>query len=534
MRRRLPALLLAILTSLVVAAPAQATGGFSLGVAAGEVTSTSAVLWTRAPRAGSVRLVVIDRNGTLATFGAAYRTVRAETANDRTVNVRVGRLRPWHSYTYIFVQGSTASRRGTFRTAPSATSTAAVRFAVSGDADAQPAVGSTRPFYNDLGVYRLMAREHNAFNINLGDTIYSDSEVPGRGTPALTVPQKWAKYRQNLAMPALQQLRSGAGLYSQWDDHEFINDFTVAENGSALYAAGKKAFLDYAPASWDPKVGTYRTFRWGRNLQLFILDLRSFRSAKASTDPACTNPTTKLPDLAPTVPALIRAGTGLPPLAAAVDPACVARINDPARTMLGAAQKTRFKRDVAASNARFKVVLTEDPIQQFYALPYDRWEGYAAERTELLTYLKGVERNLIFLATDTHGNFVNDARLETLEHLNQRVDSGFTEVVTGPAATMTFGKEIDAALGVNGAAVAIVEQLFRAPKIAGIIDGIAMQCAAVNSYAYAEVAVTSTRLTVHLRELTASGGVRAVRDEVTKKPCAAVQLTYDAQTPYGS
>ena len=28
--------------------------------------------------------------------------------------------------------------------------------------------------------------------------------------------------------------------------------------------------------------------------------------------------------------------------------------------------------------------MNETPIQQFYALPYDRWEGYAYERVQLL------------------------------------------------------------------------------------------------------------------------------------------------------
>ena len=37
--------------------------------------------------------------------------------------------------------------------------------------------------------------------------------------------QKWAKYRQNLALANLQRLRTSAGIYNHWDDHEFINDF---------------------------------------------------------------------------------------------------------------------------------------------------------------------------------------------------------------------------------------------------------------------------------------------------------------------
>ena len=59
--------------------------------------------------------------------------------------------------------------------------------------------------------------------------------------------------------------------------------------------------------------------------------------------------------------------------------------------------------------------MNETPIQQFYALPYDRWEGYEAERTTLLAFLQRKVRNVVFLTTDTHANMVNDARLQTLE-----------------------------------------------------------------------------------------------------------------------
>ena len=222
-----------------------------------------------------------------------------------------------------------------------------------------------------------MAAEGNDFNINLGDTIYSDSEIAG-AKPALTVPAKWEKYKLGLALPALQRLRASASLYSQPDDHEYINDFSVPEFGKPLYRAGVKAFTDYAPVSWKPASGFYRTFRWGKNLELFVLDERSFRSAKVAKQ--CGN------DLAPTGPLAVRQAfaTLVPSLANPVLPGCIAAINDPARTMLGARPGEGFLAAIRASNATFKVVVNEVPIQQFYQLPYDRWEGYAAARTRLL------------------------------------------------------------------------------------------------------------------------------------------------------
>ena len=91
-----------------------------------------------------------------------------------------------------------------------------------------------------------MRDEKNDFNIHLGDTIYSDSEVGGV-PPALTVEEKWEKYRLNISEPNLYRLRKSAGFYSHWDDHEFINDFSIPEDGEQLYRAGVKAFRNYAP-----------------------------------------------------------------------------------------------------------------------------------------------------------------------------------------------------------------------------------------------------------------------------------------------
>ena len=82
--------------------------------------------------------------------------------------------------------------------------------------------------------------------------------------------------------------------------------------------------------------------------------------------------------------------------------------------MLGARQYAAFTKAIKASTATWKVVVNEVPIQQYYALPYDRWEGYAAEREKLLVFLKANVRNVVFLTTDTHANLVNEVRSRTL------------------------------------------------------------------------------------------------------------------------
>ena len=159
--------------------------------------------------------------------------------------------------------------------------------------------------------------------------------------------------------------------------------------------------------------GLYRVAHWGKNLDVFFLDERSFRDAKASAGGVCDNPGgSGIPDLAPTAPQLrpLAFSALIPQLSLPVPPACLTAINDPSRTMLGAAQLAQFKADVAASTARFKVIVNETPIQQFYALPYDRWEGYEAEREDVVSYLQNNVKNVVFLTTDTHGDMVNDVR----------------------------------------------------------------------------------------------------------------------------
>ncbi len=489
---------------LACALPAQAAvaSGFADGVAAGEVRPAAAILWTRAPQAGPLRVEVSARRS----FAGLPITKQATAveASDLTVRVSLTGLTPASRYFYRFRQGTQLSPVGSFRTAPPPTQSAAVRFAVSGDADATPGPDG-KPGFNRFEVYGRMAAERNDFNINLGDTIYSDSELSG-SKPALTVPAKWEKYRFGLALPGLRALRAGTGLYSQPDDHEYVNDFSVPEHGTALYQAGVKAFGDYAPVSWSPSRGFYRTFRWGRHLELFFLDERSFRSAKVANE--CGG------DLAPTAPPAVRAAfaTLIPPLGKAVAQSCLDAIADPARTMLGPGQEAAFLQAIRASTATFKVVVNEVPMQQFYQLPYDRWEGYAAARTRLLQALKGV-RNVVFLTTDTHANMIGEIRLQTLE--GPPVGTGIWEVVTGPVATNTYAKEIDAVIGVPGTGDFVTALFLKPPPPRGI----GMQCAATDVFSYSEVVVTAATLTVTPK--TAAGARVA---EKTGAVCAPLVL----------
>jgi alkaline phosphatase D len=502
MNRLLP---LALLTLLLLAPSAHAARGFSFGVAAGEVTSKSAVIWGKANTSGGYSLDVAT-NRRFKNAGPHF--VVARQSRDNTVQLRVKRLKPNTRYWFRFV-GNHGRRSdvGTFVTAPKASQNKTIEFAWSGDQDFNPEPGQTQPFWNDGGVLRRMKAERNAFNVMLGDTIYSDSEVPNLLFPiAVTKQEKWAKYKVNLGNRSLRALRGSAGFYSQWDDHEFVNDFSPQENtfdngvnidGHTLYSLGMHAFRDYAPVHWTKRDGLYRKIRWGRNLEIFFLDERSFRSANADEGGVCNNPQTGRPDFAPTLPQEKRNvfAALYPPFAEPIPQACIDRIRDPNRTYLGQRQLTRFLSDVKRSTARFKVIMNELAIQQYYINVYDRWEGFEADRQRVLNGLQGV-KNVIFLSTDVHATLANDARFQTFEPGGVK-NSGITDITVGPVATANFKLELDGATG-NPNAGAAADAAFLTPQPP---VGVGMRCAVIDQFSYGQVKVTKRQLTVTPKDI---------------------------------
>ncbi|MEA2397684.1 MAG: hypothetical protein QOK25_1240 [Thermoleophilaceae bacterium] len=515
----------------LAAAPGAGAKGFTYGITAGDVSSNSALLWTRTDKTGSVTLhVSADKH-----FGNAddiVKSLTSKSTNDNTVTVKVGHLQAGHVYLYRFTKGKDKSLTGRFVTPPKANTSRTIKFAYSGDADGTPAAGQTAPFWNKFQVYSRMAKENNDFNVNLGDTIYSDSPVGAtfeggayhpHTVPALTLAEKWAKYRQNLALSPLQAVRRATGMYNLWDDHEFIDDFARSDpNGAALYQAGMQAFGNYMPAKYSSQTGLYRSFRWGKNLEVFMPDLISFRSAKAGASGVCNNPDTGNPDVAPNLPQSKRDQFAVlyPPLSKPVSQACLDKIADPTRTMLGANQLALFENAVKSSKARWKIVLNEVPITQTYLFPYDQWEGYAAERTKLLTYLQANAKNVVFLTTDAHWTYFADARLKTLEP-GGPVDSGVKELVTGPAAVGTWGQTLNALTGNPGTANAVGNVFYRAAPP----QGAGLGCVSLFSFSYAEVKVTPKAVTLTPKDINGSPVKETTSNGDTGPKCGPYTIT---------
>jgi alkaline phosphatase D len=482
-------------------APAAASAAkFDHGVTVGEVSAKSAVIWAHATKGGKYEGEVAKDKRFHKVEDAA--TVKAKDSRDFTLQKKMKHLKPGKQHFYRFCKGNKCSERGTFETAPKAKKSKTIRFAYSGDTDAARSTGETEPFWGHLLAFKSMRAEDNDFNVHIGDTIYSDSEVPNPPPTALTRAEKWAKYKLNLGEPNLTKLRKSAGFYSHWDDHEFINDFSVPDDGEQIYNAGQKAFRDYAPVKFSDKEGLYRSYRWGKNLELFFLDERSFRDAEAST--SCINPSTGQPDLAPTATPGQRAAFALliPSLSQPVSQGCKNAINDPNRTFLGKHQLDEFINDVDDSTARWKIVMNETPIQQYYAAPlYDRWEGYAFERVKLLNELesRGVD-HLAFLTTDTHAAFENVIRTRTYANdvapsnaPAQPHDTPYHDHIIGPVGTANFWLEIERATGNSDAGELISRLFFTPPPPTGV--GMSCDNGGVNSYSEVQVSKSSVTIT---------------------------------------
>jgi alkaline phosphatase D len=520
--------------ALIVPGSALGANGFTSGVTSGEVTDHTAIVWGRANHQTQV-------NAQVAKDPAFHNIVRqrlvnASDSNNDTIQTKFGGFAPNTPYHYRFCypSGHPCSANGRFLTAPRSTDPKTIRFAYSGDETAVPAPGHTNPYFGNFKAFASMAGEHNDFNIDFGDTIYSDPEVPGVAT-ASTVPQKWGMYAKKMSIPNMQKIRSATGLYNHWDDHEFINDFSVPENGRPLYNRSVRAFRNYEPVTYSPKNGIYRSFRWGKNLQMFFLDERSFRSGKASAGHVCDNPDTGAPDLAPTAPQTTRNffSAVVPSLSQPVSQACLNKLNSPTRTFLGQRQLNTFLHAVKSSTAKWKVVMNETPMQQFYALPYDRWEGYSYERVKLLKALqKASVSHLVFLTTDTHAAFANVVRYRTLtgDSVPANIppaaapsDTPYQDFIIGPVGTKNFFQEIDDTTGTAGSGNLIANAFFKPPATGSSPGGgMGMACAQGGVNSYAEVTVKSGTLKIAYKDQ--NGNI--VTDVDGSTPCGPYVLTH--------
>ncbi len=421
---------------------AQSANPFTLGVASGDPDPDGFVLWTRlapqplAPDGGLSGAVAVQWE--IATDEAMRQVVqRGEAqADDRfahSVHIEATGLQPNRPYWYRFTALGAQSAVGRARTAPAP-----------GDAlDRLRCVIASCSNY-EIGyfsAYRHMAAENPDLILFLGDYIYETNNEGERA--ALTVrrhanpePKDLAGYRVRYAQyrtdPDLQALHAAAPCLMTWDDHEVENDY--ADQWSARPATDPQDFLRRRAAAYQayyehmplrrlslpdgPGMRVYDRARFGTLVEFFVLDGRQYRAREA-----CPGPTW--------------AGGH------AVTAACTER-DDPARSMLGAAQEAWLFDGFRQAGARWNIMaqdlLVASLAQKTQAGEWahwtDGWDGYPASRTRVLEAIAQSRlANPVFLGGDVHAFFTTDLKADFDDPRSATVATEFvgTSVTSEPA-----------------------------------------------------------------------------------------------------
>ncbi|HLC41012.1 MAG TPA: alkaline phosphatase D family protein [Methylomirabilota bacterium] len=327
------------------------------------MTDSSAVVWVRGSGPGQF-VIEYSINPDLSDRREAQ-TTPADAARDFTGRVQLGSLSPATRYHYkVSHQGNVVN--GQFVTAPAREDPRRLSFLWSGDLGG---AGRCRAAQRGYPIFDPMARLAPDFFLLVGDTIYADSRcpsppnVPGANFYAASLKGFRDKHRYNRSDPVLQRFFRETSVYAIWDDHEVKNDF--AGPTEPLMPAGRQAFLDYWPITPPPDDATrlYRSFRWGRLAECFILDTRQYRSPHIEPD-------------------------------------------GPSKTMLGNAQKDWLVDRVVNSDSVWKIVVSSVtlsyPTGEGWAWGL-KGPGYESELRSILEKFKqGGVKNLVWLSADIH------------------------------------------------------------------------------------------------------------------------------------
>ena len=398
-----------------------AASTFRHGIASGDPLPDAVVLWTRVtptadalPGSGAGPRVTV---GWQVAADPDFRRVVAQGSTltgperDHTVKVDARGLAAATDYHFRFTLGRLTSPVGRTRTAPAPTSSPErLRLAV---------VSCSNWEAGYFSAYRhLAARGDLDAVLHLGDYIYeygTGQYAHGKSNGVIRPHEpthemvSLADYRQRHAQyktdPDLQALHASVPWITTWDDHETANDAWSggAENHqpdegdwATRKAVARTAYDEWMPvrlsgtAALGDGVQVYRHLQFGHLADLTMLDLRSYRSQQvATTDPGAAG--------------------------------------DPARTITGDAQMQFLKDRLADNDALWKLVgnpvmvspVLFPPLDRYVAGPVadmtgilppdgvaynvDQWDGYTADRRELVDFLadRGVA-NTVFLTGDIH------------------------------------------------------------------------------------------------------------------------------------
>ncbi|WP_458113522.1 alkaline phosphatase D family protein [Arthrobacter sp. R1-13] len=304
------------------------------GIATGDVTADSGVLWSRASGPGRLvaRLLAVDDGGSPLRGGRAFqRVLRGSTASEATdftskINAQQLPSGTRFALTMHFEdpEGNAGeAAQGSFSTAPGPNvngrgvgggvgggrASRGQSFVWSGDT-----AGQGWGINEDIGGMRGYAAMHATrpdFFIHAGDTIYADGPIAAQVTEpdgqiwrnlvteevskvAETLSEFRGRHRYNLMDRNVRAMYAEVPVIAQWDDHETTNNWYPGEiltdaryterRVDVLAARGRQAWQEYQPiaALSDGSTGfeparIYRKISRGPQLDIFCLDMRTFK-----------------------------------------------------------------------------------------------------------------------------------------------------------------------------------------------------------------------------------------------------------------
>lgn len=172
--------------------------------------------------------------------------------------------------------------RGSFRTAPAPASNARVRFVVitgqhyeKTDLPAGPDAAA-----GDYRSYASMLALQPDFIVPTGDTVYYDSGHQG----AFAFSREMARHhwQRVYSLPNVVRFHLASTGYWEKDDHDTVDNdcWPGARLGTLTWPEGLATFREQVPMGEK----TFRTARWGKALQIWLVEGRDFRCPNSEPD----------------------------------------------------------------------------------------------------------------------------------------------------------------------------------------------------------------------------------------------------------
>ena len=412
-----------------------AAKGFTHGVASGEPTATSVLLWTRfvGGDGGTKLRAEISEDASFKRIISGG-DVMATPARDHIAKLVLRRLKPAHRYHYRFIApGGAISAVGRTKTLPRG-KTSAFNLAVFSC--------SNMPFGWFNAYAHGAARDDIDLAVFLGDYFYeykagdypsAKQAVPDRIIQPLTELIALADYRLRYASyradADLQKLHQMHACVAMWDDHEFAND--AWEGGAENHQPNegdwgvRKAAAEKAWREWMPVSDNVGETRWSRYAigDLAVIHMSESRIGARSQQLSFKDIGGSGAELAKHM-AEFRDGPW----------------SDKARTMLGGPQEKWLADGFSANKTPWNIWAQQTVVGQIVqpdavanwvsptAPPYvlervvrgaaaakvgvpanlDNWDGYPAARERALKAGQSANADLIVLSGDSHNAWAFD------------------------------------------------------------------------------------------------------------------------------